>query len=79
VNEVIVTAQRRSEDVMKVPAGISVLGGPALQQRQITTWKISSRSVPGVSFGSGGGPGLDNIEMRGVSSTSGRHRWHLPG
>lgn len=71
VDEVIVTAERRSEDVKKVPAGISVLGGVALQERQITNLEDISRAVPGVSFGSGGGPGLDNIEMRGVSSTSG--------
>jgi iron complex outermembrane recepter protein len=71
LKEVVVTAERRREDVMKVPASISVLGGANLQEGHITDFEDISRSVPGVSFGAGGGPGLDNIEMRGVSSTSG--------
>jgi iron complex outermembrane recepter protein len=71
LKEVVVTAERRREDVMKVPASISVLGGATLQEGHITNFEDISRSVPGVSFGAGGGPGLDNIEMRGVSSTSG--------
>ena len=69
--EVIVTAERRSEDVQKVPASISVLGGAALQDNHVVGFEDISRAVPGLSFGTGGGPGLDNIEMRGVSSTSG--------
>jgi iron complex outermembrane receptor protein len=71
LQEVTVTAERRTEDVQKVPASISVIGGAALQDNHIVGIEDISRAVPGVSFGSGGGPGLDNIEMRGVSSTSG--------
>jgi iron complex outermembrane receptor protein len=71
LTEVIVTAERRSEDVLKVPASISVLTGASLQEDHVINFEDISRTVPGVSFGAGGGPGLDNIEMRGVSSTSG--------
>jgi outer membrane receptor protein involved in Fe transport len=71
IGEVIVTAQRRNEDVKKVPASISVLGGAVLQEGHITDFEDISRAVPGVSFGAGGGPGTDVIEVRGVSSTSG--------
>ena len=71
LGEVIVTAQRRSEDVKEVPTSISVLGGAALENSHIGGLEDISRAVPGLSFASGGGPGLDNIEMRGVSSTSG--------
>lgn len=71
LQEVVVTAERRREDVIKVPASISVLGGSRLQESHIINFEDISRAVPGVSFGAGGGPGLDNIEMRGVSSTSG--------
>ncbi len=71
IGEVIVTAQRRSEDVKKVPASISVIGGAALQENHITDFEDISRAVPGVSFGAGGGPGTDVIEVRGVSSVSG--------
>jgi outer membrane receptor protein involved in Fe transport len=71
VEAVIVTAQRRREDVRKVPASISVLNAEALEQSHIQGLEDVTRATPGVSFASGGGPGLDNIEVRGVSSTSG--------
>jgi outer membrane receptor protein involved in Fe transport len=71
LNEVIVTARARTEDVKKVPTSISVLSAATLQNSHITSFEDLSRAVPGVSFGAGGGPGLDVIEMRGVSSTSG--------
>jgi len=71
LGEVVVTAERRREDVKDVPASISVLSGNALQESHITDFEDISRAVPGVSFGAGGGPGTDVIEVRGVSSTSG--------
>jgi outer membrane receptor protein involved in Fe transport len=71
LGEVIVTAQRRVEDVKEVPTSISVLGAAALENSHIEGLEDISRAVPGLSFAAGGGPGLDNIEMRGVSSTSG--------
>jgi iron complex outermembrane receptor protein len=71
LGEVIVTAQRRTEDVKEVPTSISVLGGAALESSHVEGLEDISRAVPGLSFAAGGGPGLDNIEMRGVSSTSG--------
>jgi outer membrane receptor protein involved in Fe transport len=71
LGEINVTAQRRVEDVKEVPTSISVLGGAALENSHIEGLEDISRAVPGVSFAAGGGPGLDNIEMRGVSSTSG--------
>jgi iron complex outermembrane recepter protein len=69
--EVIVTAQKRAEDVREVPTSISVLSSTTLEQSHITGLEDITRAVPGVSFLSGGGPGLDNIEMRGISSKSG--------
>jgi outer membrane receptor protein involved in Fe transport len=71
LGEVVVTAQRRAEDVKEVPISMSVLGGAALENSHIENLEDISRAVPGLSFAAGGGPGLDNIEMRGVSSTSG--------
>src|SRR5206468_74430 len=55
----------------EVPSSISVLSGEELAQTHISGFEDISRSVPGVSFSAGGGPGLDHIEMRGISSTSG--------
>ncbi len=68
---IIVTAQKISQDIKDVPLSISVVGGDMLQQDHITSYEDITRIVPGVSFLSGGGPGLDNIAIRGISSTSG--------
>ncbi|MBS0394752.1 MAG: TonB-dependent receptor [Proteobacteria bacterium] len=69
--DVVVTAEKRTQDIKDVPLSISVLSGDSLQADHVVTYEDMTRTVPGVSFLSGGGPGLDNISMRGVSSTSG--------
>ena len=70
--EIIVTAQKRSEDVRKVPISLSVLSGSALSDQKIADYDDLSRAVPGVSFNAvAGEEGRDNIVIRGVSSTSG--------
>jgi len=71
LGEIVVTAQKRAEDAKEVPISISVLGGAALENLHVEGLEDISRVVPGLSFGAGGGPGLDNIEMRGVSSSAG--------
>ncbi len=71
LEEVIVTAQKRSQDVVAIPSSISVLTGAALKEQQIASYDDITRAVPGVSFSAGGAPGLNFLEMRGVSSTSG--------
>ena len=71
LTEIIVTAQKRSQDIKDVPLSISVLSGDSLQSDHVQSYEDVTRTMPGVSFLSGGGPGLDNISIRGVSSTSG--------
>ena len=68
---IIVTANKRSEDVKDVPTSISVMSGTQLQDQHIVSYEDVSRSVPGLSFGGGtGGEGVGdtNLEMRGISS-----------
>lgn len=69
--EVIVTAEKRSQDIKDVPLSISVLSGEALMSDHVATYEDMTRAMPGVAFQSGGGPGLDNISIRGISSSSG--------
>jgi len=71
LTEIIVTAQKRAQDIKDVPLSISVLNGESLQIDHIESYEDVTRTMPGVSFLAGGGPGLDNISIRGVSSTSG--------
>jgi outer membrane receptor protein involved in Fe transport len=78
LEEVVVTAQKRTENLTKVPASISVLSGAALQEQHIDNFQDITRDIPGVSFGAGStvsggpvGPGTTNINIRGISSVSG--------
>jgi outer membrane receptor protein involved in Fe transport len=80
LEEIVVTAERRTEDVQKVPASVVVLQGDALRQEgRINTQQILE-DVPNVSYaaptqvaGGGNGSGGDNpngnITIRGVQST----------
>jgi outer membrane receptor protein involved in Fe transport len=68
---VVVTADRRSEQIKDVPASVSAITGAEIEERQIQGVEDISRTVPGLSFGAGGNPGMDTITMRGVSSQGG--------
>jgi iron complex outermembrane receptor protein len=73
VAEVLVTAQKRSENIKQVPLSVSVLSGSDLQVRRIADYRDLSRATPSVSFNTwNGAEGRDNIVIRGVSSTSGQ-------
>ncbi|TDK59653.1 TonB-dependent receptor [Sapientia aquatica] len=78
IQSVVVTAQKRKEDASKVPISISVIGGEELAAQHIGDYADITRAIPNVSFSGGGGggdagdgPGLSNIEIRGISSSAG--------
>jgi len=76
IPEVVVTAQKRTENLKDVPTSISELSGADLQLGHIADYDDLVRAVPGVSFAAGGagngvGEGLSTIAMRGISSTVG--------
>ena len=74
IQSVVVTAQKRKEDVNKVPISVSVVSGEDLAAKHIAGLEDVTRSVPNISFSGGtqgNGPGLSNIEMRGISSSAG--------
>ena len=72
LQEVVVTAQKRSENLKDIPISISAISTYDLQAKQIANFQDIARAVPGVSFNSiGASEGLDNITIRGISSTSG--------
>lgn len=48
--DIIVTAQKRSESVQRVPIAITVVDGAQLARQQITTLADLKRSVPGLEF-----------------------------
>ncbi len=69
--EITVTAQKRTEDIKDIPLSVSAIGGDELAGHHIADYDDITRTVPSVSFQAGAGPGLENIEIRGVSSTAG--------
>jgi iron complex outermembrane receptor protein len=71
IEQIIVTANKREENIREVPTSISVLSGTELGEHHVQDYDDITRAAPGVSFGAQGGEGLTNIEIRGVSSTTG--------
>jgi len=77
IEEIVVTAEKRSENLRDVPASISALSGAALEQQHIDNYDDISRTVPGISFSAGSGSvagagvGSESIEIRGIGSNVG--------
>jgi iron complex outermembrane receptor protein len=72
VEKVVVTAQKRAQELQAVPVSISVLNANELESQHIVNYEDLSRSIPGVSFNSGyASEGLTNIVIRGISATGG--------
>jgi iron complex outermembrane receptor protein len=67
VQEIIVTAQRRSENAQDVPITIQALTGDTLKQLNVTTFDDFIRYLPNVTQASSG-PGQSNIYMRGLAT-----------
>src|SRR5947207_737432 len=67
VQEVVVTAQRRSENAQDVPIAIQAFTGDTLQQLNVTNFDDLLKYLPNVVAPSAG-PGQDQIFMRGLSA-----------
>ncbi|MFC0590235.1 TonB-dependent receptor [Novosphingobium aquiterrae] len=78
-SEIVVTAQKRSENLQNVPISIQALGTQKLDQLNISDFKGYAAQLPSVSFQSSGAPGSSVIYMRGIASGSdGNHSGSLP-
>ena len=72
LDAIVVTAQRRSENIKDVPISISVMSADDIAAQRIANIEDVSRAMPGVSFNSfGGTEELTNIVIRGVSAPAG--------
>jgi len=79
IETVIVTAEKRSEDMQKVPISIQALSTQKLQDLHLESFDDYIKYLPSVEFTSGGAPGFDSISMRGVNSGGdGNHTGPLP-
>jgi iron complex outermembrane recepter protein len=70
LQEVIVTANRREEDLQTVPMTIQVLTGETLAKLNATTFDDFVKYLPGVTA-HGVGPGQNTIYVRGLGTTAG--------
>ena len=71
--EIVITAQKRSEDIKSVPISVSALAGGALQAQHVINLEDITRVAPNIAFNTlNGAEGRDNISIRGVSSTAGQ-------
>lgn len=78
LEEVVVTAQKRSEDLQKVPISLTVLGGEKLDQLQVKSFDDYAKFLPSVSFESLG-PGQAQLYFRGIATAGdGLHAGSLP-
>lgn len=78
LEEVIVTATKRAEDLQKVPISIQVMGTEKLEQLQVKDFLDYAKFLPSVSFKTLG-PGQSQIFFRGISTgAEGLHAGYLP-
>ena len=67
LQEVVVTAERRTESVQSVPNTIQAITGEKLTELKVSTLDDVLKFLPNVTY-SNNGPGNGNIYMRGLSA-----------
>jgi outer membrane receptor protein involved in Fe transport len=70
LEEIIVTANKREENLQSIGAGISVVSDARLDQLQANSLADYLQEIPGVNLQSYGAPGWGEIEIRGISPQS---------
>jgi outer membrane receptor protein involved in Fe transport len=74
LEEVIVTAQKRSENMQNVPISIQALGTQQLEELHVNNFRDYVQMLPTVTMapgaggGAGAGPGFSVVYMRGVTT-----------
>ena len=83
IGDIVVTAQKRAENVQDIPLAITAIQGDTLQQRQVTAVDQLTTIAPSVNFGTYGGAA--RIAIRGIGfdipdpGSEGRVAYHLDG
>lgn len=67
LEEIIVTAQKRLENLQTVPASVSVMGGERIALSSPTGVADYAAYMPGLAISSGGTPGQVSLALRGVA------------
>jgi iron complex outermembrane receptor protein len=64
---IIVTAQKRSENIQNVPVSLQALGNATLDQHQVKSFNDYAKLLPSVSYQTYG-PGQSDISFRGIAT-----------
>ena len=70
LEEVIVTAQKREQNILEIPFAVSVIGEDEIKARGALDIKDLQYSIPGLSI-TNNLPGQDRVQIRGASSDVG--------
>jgi iron complex outermembrane receptor protein len=70
IEKVVVTAQKKKENVQKVPISTTVLSGDQLERSGITGVEDVARRSPGLQFGNFSERKLDPTALRGISAST---------
>ncbi|MBR9910845.1 MAG: TonB-dependent receptor [Gammaproteobacteria bacterium] len=68
LEEIVVTAQKRAQNLQDVPISVDVVQASDLQNRAINNAQDLAIATPSVSFQKGGMPFANNFIMRGIGS-----------
>jgi outer membrane receptor protein involved in Fe transport len=78
LEEVVVTAQKRSESLQDVPLSITALGTERLEELRVTDFDDYAKFLPSLSYTTGG-PGFARVYFRGVAAgDNGNHSGSQP-
>jgi len=69
VEEIVVTARKKSESLQDVPLAVSALRESDLEEKGVNVFEDYLLQLPGVTAG-GSGPGQSTIYIRGLASTT---------
>jgi iron complex outermembrane receptor protein len=67
LEEIIVTAQRRSENLQKVPIAVTVLSADTLDKEGVIDVRLLASTVPGLTYTTNGNTGVPRIRGVGVA------------
>jgi len=70
LEEITVTAQKRTENLQEVPATVSVIGADSLSELHATQLTDIGAYIPGLQVDSNGTPGQTILSIRGISPLS---------
>ena len=70
IDEIVVTARHRAEDIQTVPISMTAVGATAIEENRATTMQDLEHLVPNLVFGETGTTGETHIGIRGIGDFS---------